>query len=195
MLARPVADVTELGVPVRVLPALGDLRVPLQGVALALQQPRHRPVRAGVPRRGQRPRQLAGGLQGPLQRRLRVPPRPGVHHRQQRRDQPRVGGGHRLAAAAVRPRPRLRLPGGLPGAPGHRVRVHPRRRRHHLDPAPAQPIRLRAQHDPPLPLIQVRAHHLVHDRHSLRRPRPVTAHITNDRPSNGTNLIYSFAHA
>ena len=41
--------VAELGVPVRVLGALGDLGVPLQAVTFGLQQPRHRRGRAPVP--------------------------------------------------------------------------------------------------------------------------------------------------
>ena len=49
-LARAPGDVAELGVPVRVLGALGDLGVALQAVALGLQQPRHRRRRAPVAR-------------------------------------------------------------------------------------------------------------------------------------------------
>ena len=141
-----------------------------------------------MPGGGQRPRQLPGGLQRPPQRRLRIPARVGVHQRRQRRDQPRVSVGQLLAAPAGRPHPRLRLPVGLPHPTRHRIRVHPRRRRHHLDPAPPQLPRIRAQHDPPLPLIQVRPHHRVHDRQLLQRHRlrRVLAHTTNDRPGEAT---------
>ena len=116
-LARLARDVAELGVPVRLLPALGDLGVPLQAVALGLQQPRHRRRRAPVPGRGQRVRQVPGRQARPAQRRLRIPPRLRLDQRHQRRTQLRVGVGQLLAAAARRPRPRLRRPGCLLRAP------------------------------------------------------------------------------
>ena len=142
-LARLPRDVAELGVPVRVLPALGDLGVALQAVALGLQQPRRRRRRAPVPGLRQRARQGPGRQARPPQRRLRIPPRLRLHQRHQRRAQLRVGGGQLLAAAARRPRPRLRRPGCLPRAAGHRSRVSACHAGDRLHSAAAQPGRLR----------------------------------------------------
>ena len=151
-------NVTELGVAVGVPGPLQRLDVALQAEALLLQQRRHRRRRHRVPGRGQRRGQVAGRLGRPPQRRLRIPPRLRVHQRQQRVLQPRVSAGDPLAAAAGTARAAQRLAAALQlgHAPRHRHRADVRRGRHHLDPAVAQNPRLRAHHQPPLPLIQVR---------------------------------------
>ena len=197
-LARPGSDVAELGIPVRVLPALGDLGVALQAVAPGLQQPRHRRRRAPVPGRGQRVRQVPGRQARPAQRRLRIPPRLRLDQRHQRRTQLRVGVGQLLAAAARRPRPRLRRPGCLPRAPGHRGRMSARHAGHRLDSAAAQPGRLRPQQQPPLSLIQVRPQRLIQLRHPLQRQLSGNLdrrHTTKGRPHRVKKLCYFDANA
>jgi len=197
-LAGPVADVTELGVPVSVLGALGHHRVALQAVALLAQQPRHRPVRHRMPGRRQGARQVPRRLGGPAQRRLRIPAGLRVHQRRQCRDQPRVGVSQLLAAAAGRPHPRLRPAFRLPHPPAYRVRVHASRRRHSLDAAAAQLQRLRPEQQPPLTLIQVRAQQPVQPCHPLAGglPAPVAVrHTTDGRPSGAKNLAYFVARA
>jgi hypothetical protein len=65
-------EVAELGVPVDVLAALGDLGVGLQAEPLRAQHPRDRPVRHPMPAAGQRVGQVTGRLRRPHQRRLRI---------------------------------------------------------------------------------------------------------------------------
>ncbi len=192
VLARRARDVAELGVPVRVLPALGDLGVALQAVALGLQQPGRRRRRAPVPGRGQRVRQVPGRQARPAQRRLRIPPRLRLHQCHQGRAQLRVGLGQLLAAAARRLRPRLRRPGCLPRAAGHRGRVSARHAGHRLDSAAAQPGRLRPQQQPPLPLIHVRPQRLVQLRHPLQRQLSgnLDRHTTKGRAFGVKKLSY-----
>jgi hypothetical protein len=154
----PGVNVPELGVTVGVPGTLQRLGVALQAEALLFQQRRHRRRRHRVTGRGQRRGQVAGRLGRPPQRRLRVPARLGVHQRQQRVLQPRVGVGDPLAAAPGTARAPQRLAAALQlgHAPRHRHRADVRRGRHHLDPAVAQNPRLGAHHQPPLPLVQVR---------------------------------------
>ncbi len=170
VLPGPGVDVAELRVPVGVLAPFERLGIALQAEALLLQQHRHRRRRHLVPGRGQRIRQVAGRLDRPPQRRLRVPRRLRVHQPQQRRNQPRIGLGDPLAAAARAAGPAQRLPAALQfgHAPrnGHRADI--RRPRYHLDPAMPQHPRLGAHHQPPLPLIQVREHPPYHKHGSLR---------------------------
>ena len=150
-------NVTELRITVGVPGPLQRLDVALQAEALLFQQRRHRRRRHRVPGRGQRRGQVAGRLGRPPQRRLRVSARLGVHQRQQRGLQPRVGVGDPLAAAAGTARAPQRLTAALKlgHAPRHSHRADVRRGCHHLDPAVAQNPRLRAHHQPPLPLVQV----------------------------------------
>jgi hypothetical protein len=61
-------EVAELGVPIGVLAALGDLRVGLQAEPLGAQHPGHRPVRHPMPAGGQRISQVARRLRRPHQR-------------------------------------------------------------------------------------------------------------------------------
>ena len=81
-----------------------------------------------------------------------------VDQRLQRRREPRVGLGGRLATTPGRPHPPRRLRAALqfPNPLGHRVGMHPGRHGHHRDPAPTQLGGLRRQHQPTLPLVQMR---------------------------------------
>ena len=154
------ADVTELPVPVRVLLPLDRLGVALQAVAqLCGQQPGHAVMRHPMPLPAQLTSEIAGRAGGPPQPGHRIPARLGLHQRIQRPGQARVSLGQRPAPAAfpadaplqrVIARLQLRRPRR------HRLAGDPRRAGHQLDPAVPQPARLRAQHQPALPLIQVR---------------------------------------
>jgi hypothetical protein len=157
---RLLVEVAELGVAVGMLGALDGLGVGLQAEALLAQQPGHRVRTDPVPGPGQLGGQPAGGQRGPAQRRARVPPAGGLHQRQQRCEQCRIGCGQRLAAAAGAAHPpQRRLPGFQLGDPLR----DPRPRRpaglgHRGDPTVAQRTRLPGQHQPLLPLVQMRQH-------------------------------------
>ena len=185
-------DIPELGVPVRVPPALGHLRAGLGGEPLPVQQPPGRLRAAPVPLTRQLGRQVLRALRRPQQRRLRVPPGRVRHQGQQRRHQPRIGPGQPRAARTrpadpagrrnptglqLRDPVRDRLP-GRPGRLGHRG-----------DPAvPGRP-RHRRQHQPPGLLIQHRQHKLQlrpHQLHQLRI-RAHTSILARDTPE--TRLI------
>ena len=163
---RLLADVAELAVPVRVLRPLQGLGVALQAEPLSLQQLVHRIRGHRVPGRSQLPGQRPDRLARPPQRRLRVAPLLGLHQREQRRDQPRIGLGGLLAPAArtagpaQRPFPRLHLP----RSQQHRRLADPGSGGYQPDPAVAQRPGLGAQQQPALPLIQMRP-----DRPELRR--------------------------
>ena len=185
-----VIDVAELGVAVRVLAAFDRLGVALQAVAQpVLQQPAHR-VRADRP---PRPAQLTGQVPGrlgcPHQRLHRISPGLRLHQLPQRSHQPRIQVGRRRPPRARLTDPPARFDALLQLArtPRHRVRMRLGQSGHPADPAPAQRPRLRAQRQPPLPLVQMRLQlrqhgretilinlnrrHTTHDRH-LSRPNP-----------------------
>ena len=155
-----VIDIAELGVTVGVLGALQRLGVALQAVAqLGRQQPRHAVMRHPVPPGAQLTSQIAGRTGSPPQPGHRIPPHLRLYQAIQRLQQARVGLGQPLAAPAFPPDAPLqrvitRLQLSHPRR--HRLARDPRGTRHHLDPAVPQPARLRAQHQPPAPLIQVR---------------------------------------
>jgi hypothetical protein len=69
---RRRVDILELGVPVRMLPALHHLRVGLQPIPTTLEQLRDRPRPHRQPLPGQLISQLLRGLVRPPQRRLRI---------------------------------------------------------------------------------------------------------------------------
>jgi methylmalonyl-CoA mutase cobalamin-binding domain/chain len=188
-----VVEVAELGVPVDVLAALGDLGVGLQAEPQPAKHPRHRPVRHPMPAGGQRLGQVAGRLGRPHQRRLRIPPRLRVHQP----STPARAPDHfrwRLAAPARRPHPARGLGAALqlPHPLGDRVGMYPGRRGHHRDPATAQLGRLGGQHQPPLPLVQMRTQHRVLARHRLRDLR-VAPHSTDGRSLGAENLHHFIA--
>ena len=110
-----LAEVTELGVAVLMLAALGDLGVALQAEPQAGQHPGHRPVRDRMTGRRQRPGQVPGRLRRPHQRRHRVSAGLRVDQRLQLRRQVRVGAGQFPAPPAGRPDPGRR--------PGHAIRL------------------------------------------------------------------------
>ena len=85
-----LADVTELGVPVRVPLALDGLGVALQAEPLGPQQITDSVRGDPPPLAAQLRRQGTGGLRGPPQRRHRITPLIRLDQRQQRRAQPRV---------------------------------------------------------------------------------------------------------
>ena len=147
MLDDARVEVAELGVPVDVLAALGDLGVGLQAEPLRAQHPRHRPVRHPMP------------AAVSASARLRVD---FVVHTSGDIGSPRVCGSTSarkagaspgsFSVAGLRPPPGARTrPAGsdtaleLPHPLGHRVRVHPGRHGNRLDPTPAQLRRLRAE--------------------------------------------------
>jgi hypothetical protein len=70
--------------------------------------------------------------------------------------------------------------------------MHPRRLRHHRDPTTAQLGCLRRQHQPPLPLVQMRTQHRVPPRHRLPDLH-IARHSTNRKRLNPENLRYFVA--
>src|SRR6266496_3343333 len=195
-----LVDEPELPIPVRVLLSLHRLGVALQAVAIFFQQPPHRVRRHRMPRRCQLTSQLLRRLRRPPQRRLRITPGPGAHQPAQRRHQARIH-LHRLGPPRPGPAdPAIRLNALLqfPGAPAHRVRMNAGQLRHPLDPAPAQRPCLRSQQQPPLQLIQMRAHLRQHPREPVLIHHQLSHTTTVDnRPGQTclilrTTLIYHF---
>ncbi len=105
----------------------------------------------------------------PPQRRLRVTTGSRIHQALQRGHQLRV---HFPGAGPARSRPADPAVGldallQFPGSPAYRVRMNPGQRSHLLDPAPAQRPGLRPWQQPPLQLIQMRAHLCQHSREPI----------------------------
>ena len=99
-----------------------------------------------------------------------------------------------IAPAARRTRPRLRRPGCLLRAAGHRGRVSAHHVGHRRDPAAAQPGRLGSQQQPPLTLIQVRPQRLIQPRHPLQRQLP--GNLGQRTQPNGTpRLLVDVGHS
>src|SRR3989304_4038914 len=146
-LPHPGVDVLELRVAVGMRHPFPRLAIGLEAVTRLLQQrphlPRTRPELPPPQFLGQSPRTLAG----PGQRRLRVPPRRGLHQQLQRGQNPRLRLLDRLAPGAgapstLRGKNRGRVhPLGLhfPDALVNRLAGQARRRRHRRDPPPAAP--------------------------------------------------------
>jgi hypothetical protein len=171
-------DVAELGVPVRVLPALGRLGVGLHGEPGLLQHPPAGLRAARAPLRGQLAGQALHALRRPHQRRFRIPPDGVRDQREQGRQQPGVGLGQRPAAAAGPPEPARRraVPGaGLGGAVGDGLPRRPGQGRDRARPALAGGPRRHPQHQPPGPLIQHRQQQLQFRPHPPQKIR-VRAH-------------------
>ena len=140
------------------LAAFNGFRVRLQAVPDLFEQLGHRPRGHPMPGGGQLGGQLRRRFRRPPQRRLRIAARDRIHQRIQRREQ--LGVGRRLRRAA-RPRaahpPRYRLVVVQLAHPlRDRVRVRTPGRGHRLDPTRTQHPRLRAQQQPPRPLVQMR---------------------------------------
>ena len=176
-------DVPELRVPVRVPLALDGLGVALQAEPLLPEQVTDRVSTDPVALAGQFPRQLAGRLRGPPQRRHRVTPLLRLDQGQQRRAQPRVQVGCPLASPAWPSCPAQRLVTRLQliDSQGHRGLADPGGPGHRPDPAVSQRAGLGPHQQPPLPLIQMRE-----DRLELRRQHlPGFLHSANITPSSG----------
>ena len=191
VLPRLRGDIPELGIAVRMPPPLGHLRVGLGGKPLPAQQPPDRLRAAPVPGRGQLTRELLHALGRPQQRRSRIPPGGILHQVQQRRHQPGISPGQRLARARpADPAFRRDLPGlqlrrpirdRLPRRPGHLG--------HRADPAvPGRP-RHHPQRQPPGLLIQHRQQQLQlrPDTPQELRARAHTSILARDTPE--TRLI------
>jgi len=84
---------------------------------------------------------------------------------------PRTPGSVSAAAFAAGTVQRLLASVEFGHALGHRHRAHPGRAGDHLDPAVPQRPSLRAHHQPPLPLVQMRQH-----RSQFRDQRLLRAH-------------------
>jgi hypothetical protein len=166
-------DVGELGIPVRVAPALDGLGVALQAEVLFPQEACHGRRGHLVTRLGQLVGQVAQALGRPPQRRLRITARFGLHQRQQRRPHPGIGLGHTLAATTDPPRAPQRLITSfqLPHAAGHRNPAHPCRPGHYRDPAMSEHSSLSPHRQPSLTLIKMRE-----QRGELRRQRLFDLH-------------------
>ena len=187
-----LADVAELGVPVRVLLPLDGLGVGLQAEPLGPQQAADRVGGDRVALGGQLGRQAAGRLRRPPQRRHRVAPLIRLHQGQQRREQPRVQVSGPLAAPARTPDPAQRPRTGiqLVDSQRHRALADPGSPCHQPDPAMAQRPGLRAHQQPPLPLIQMREDHRELRRQDL--PRLLhAAHTTAACRKHGTYGLFS----
>jgi hypothetical protein len=182
-----VVEVGELGVAVGMLTAFEGLGVGLQAETLRAQQPRDRVRPDPVSGCGQFAGQLAGGQRRPTQRRLRVPAPGGFHQCQQRRDQRRVGRGHRLPAPALAADTlQRRLPGlqlsdtGRDPRPGRARRIG-----HRGDTAMPERARLTGHHKPLLTLVQMRQHRLeLRPQHRHHARIDSHYHIMADRNSN-----------
>lgn len=90
VLAGLLVEVAELGIPVRVLAALDRLGFNLQAEAFRPQQIGNGVGTDAVPGPGQLPRERAGGLHRPPQRRHRIAPYIRLYQRQQRGPQNRI---------------------------------------------------------------------------------------------------------
>ena len=176
-------EVTELGVAVLVLAALGDFGVALQAEAHFAQHPCHRPVRDPVPHRGQRAGQLPGRLGRPHQQRHRITAGGRIDQRPQVGDQLGVGLGQLLAPATGRTHParRLRLPGCLTDTTRDGVWMHPGRCGDRLDPAPPELAGLQTKDQAALPLVEMRTQHRVLASNRLRYPRHLGHSTTVER--------------
>jgi hypothetical protein len=165
-----IIDVPELCIPVRVLRALQDLDVALQRETLGVQQVRHGARRHRPTGSGQLRGQVTGRLGRPAQRRHRIPPHVRLDQLQQRHHQPGIDIGQPRTAPAGPTHPATRLGTARQlGSPGrHQIHTDPRRPRHQADPAVTQRPRLSAQHQPTLPLVQMRPHlSELHRQHRL----------------------------
>ena len=142
-----LADVAELGVPVRVPRPLDGLGVALQAEPLGPQQVPDRVRGDLMALPGQLTREIAGRLGDPPQRRHRIAALLRLDQGQQCRAQPRIHIGGPLAAPARPPRPAQRLRAGLQlvNAQGHRGLADPGRPGHQPDPAMPQRPRLSAR--------------------------------------------------
>ena len=157
-LADLPGEVAELGVPVGVLAPSMTLVLPcrLKPIACSIRAT----VRSdtGCPLAVSAPARFRGRLGRPHQRRHRIPAGLRLHQRLQRA--PPAPGRSRSASCGHRPAPApaptARPTLDLTHPTGDRVRMHPGRRRHRLDPAPAQLLSLAPQQQPTLPLIQMR---------------------------------------
>jgi|GEM_PF-5730090 len=136
---------------------------------------------------GERIGQLHRRLRRPPKRRHRIPPSQRIHQRVQRRPHPRILTLRRRTPRALDPnppisdQPRLQLRHTL----ADRVRRCPHRRRHQLDPTPAELASPRTCQHPPRPLIQNRRRLCQHPRQrgSERRTetRRLPGHCNNIR--------------
>jgi hypothetical protein len=166
MLFYLLADVAELGVPVRVPLAPDGPGVALQAEPFLPQQVTDGVSTGPVPLAGQLRSQLAGRLRGPPQRRHRTAPLLRLDQGQQRRAQTRVQPGHPLASPA-RPAGPAQRPGAslqLIDSRGHGGLADRRGPGHRADAAVPPRPGLGPHQQPPLPLIQMRE-----DRLELRR--------------------------
>ena len=184
VLSRLLADVPELGVPVRVPAALQHLRRGLHRVPLRPQQP-PRGLRADrVALRRQRVRQVPHAPGRPPQRRLRVSPGGVRDQVQQRRDQAGIGVGELPAPPARPPDPACRdgiTRGQLGRAVRDRLPRRPGQPRDRAGPALAGSPRDSAQREPPPPLVQLREQQLQlrdHHRQQLRVHSAQSCHAT-----------------
>jgi hypothetical protein len=151
-------DVPELRVPVRVTAPGAGLRGSLQRVAHLVQQLAHGGRADRVPRGGQLLGQVTERGSGPAQRRGRIAELGRLDQRVQRCLQSGIGRGQRLATTARRALSAqdARAPAQLvqPAADGGGG--HTGRRGYRGDPAVLQRLRLRAQIQTALPLVQMR---------------------------------------
>ena len=162
MLLGLVVEIAKLGIPIQMLPTLDRLRVSLQAEPLLAQQPGHGVGADPMPGRGEFGRELAGRQRRPAQRRFRISTSSRLDQSQQRREQGRIAGGHRLAAPALTTDPlQRRLPGLQLSDPRRNPRPRgPTRQSHRGNPAMPQSPCLTSHHQPLGPFIQVRQNRL-----------------------------------
>ena len=162
-LPHPFVDVSELPVPVRMLPAFQRLAVRLQTVAQRVQQPVHAALAHRVPLRLQGLRQPRRSPACPAQRTHRIPPRDRIQLALQGRPQLRVPLAQRPAPAQAAPHadPAARCTGSSPPSISRRHRPHRVARqagriRHRGNPASANRPPFHSRPQAPRPLIQHR---------------------------------------
>lgn len=185
-----LVDVAELGVAVRVLPALEGLDAGLQAEALLTQQVPDRVRAHPVPLTGELGRQDPGRLHRPAQRRHRITPFVGFHQGQQRGPQPRIKIRGPLPATTGPAHPAQRFLAGLQlvHALADRRLADPCRPRDRPDTAVAQEPGLGPHHQPPLPLVEMREQHL--EPHSELTTNLVgDAHTTTTSRISGSNTL------
>jgi len=156
-----LVETVELGIPVRMSASLNGLGVGLKTEAFLPQQVRDGVRTDFVSGPGQLPRQRAGRLHGPPERRHRIASLVRLDQRQEGRPQPRIEICDPLAASARPPHPPQRLLSGL--QLGHTLADRGLTHRGHPSDDPnttvSQNTDLRGHQQPSLPLIQMREQH------------------------------------
>ncbi|MGY3204627.1 hypothetical protein ACVW19_005142 [Streptomyces sp. TE5632] len=189
VVACSLVEITELGIPVRMLTALERLGVGLQTETLIAQQTGDGVGTDPVPPAGQLGRQRAGRPGRPPQRRHRIPALVRLDQRQQRGPQSGVEVRDAFASAARPPHPPEQ--GLARFQVGHTLAdcrlAHLGRPGHGPDTAMPQPPGLRG-HQQPLPLVQMREQHReLHSKLVTSLVRD--AHTTSTSPSPESNTL------